>query len=45
VEDPPETPPLVSGKSDDILKVPPPGEIEIAPQDPEVKPEFKPKFA
>ncbi|MBA3992646.1 MAG: cell division protein FtsH [Cyanobacteria bacterium DS2.3.42] len=45
VDDPPETPPLVSGKSDDILKVPPPGEIEIAPQDPEVKPEFKPKFA
>ncbi len=45
VDDPPETPPLVSGKSDDILKVPPPGEIDIAPQDPEVKPEFKPKFA
>jgi cell division protease FtsH len=45
VDDPPETPPLVSGKSDDILKVPPPGEIDIAPQDSEVKPEFKPKFA
>lgn len=45
VDDPPETPPLVSGKSDDILKVPPPGEIDIAPQDPDVKPEFKPKFA
>lgn len=45
VDDPPETPPLISGKSDDILKVPPPGEIDIAPQDPEVKPEFKPKFA
>ncbi|MCC7530891.1 MAG: ATP-dependent zinc metalloprotease FtsH [Candidatus Melainabacteria bacterium] len=45
VDDPPETPPLISGKSDDILKVPPASEIEIAPQDPEVKPEFKPKFA
>ncbi len=44
VDDPPETPPTaVSGG--DILKVPPPGEIDIAPQDPEVKPEFKPKFA
>ncbi len=44
VDDPPETPPTaVSGG--DVLKVPPPPEVDVAPQDPEVKPEFKPKFA
>ena len=44
VDDPPETPPTaVSGG--DTLKVPPPPEVDVAPQDPEVKPEFKPKFA
>jgi cell division protease FtsH len=44
VDDPPVTPPTaVSGG--DVLKVPPPPEVDVAPQDPEVKPEFKPKFA
>lgn len=44
VDDPPETPPTaVSGG--DVLKVPPPPEVDVAPQDSEVKPEFKPKFA
>ena len=44
VDDPPVTPPTaVSGG--DVLKVPAPPEVDVAPQDPEVKPEFKPKFA
>ncbi|PZM82563.1 MAG: cell division protein FtsH [Candidatus Melainabacteria bacterium] len=44
VDDPPVAPPTaVSGG--DVLKVPPPPEVDVAPQDPEVKPEFKPKFA
>ncbi|MBX9948550.1 MAG: ATP-dependent zinc metalloprotease FtsH [Candidatus Obscuribacterales bacterium] len=44
VDDPPVSPPTaVSGG--DVLKVPNPPEVDVAPQDPEVKPEFKPKFA
>ncbi|MBA3857642.1 MAG: cell division protein FtsH [Cyanobacteria bacterium PR.3.49] len=46
VEDPPNIspPPAVSGG--EILKTPPSSEgVDVGPQDPEVKPEFKPKFA
>jgi len=46
VEDPPNIspPPAVSGG--EILKTPPESQgVDVGPQDPEVKPEFKPKFA
>jgi len=46
VEDPPNIspPPAISGG--EILKTPPASEgVDVGPQDPDVKPEFKPKFA